>query len=71
MEEIVDKGGRILIVWGEVGRLAALFNCSGQTVRNALRGGVISELADWIRAEALRSGGVERKKRVRILKEEV
>jgi hypothetical protein len=61
---------RILVERGEVKRMAGLYGCSFQTVRNALRGFVESELADRIRAEALRAGGVEKPKR-RVIKETV
>ena len=54
---------RILVIRGEVSRMARLFECSGQAVRNALRGWAESELTDRIRAEALRAGGVEVPKR--------
>jgi hypothetical protein len=54
---------RILVERGEVGRMAKLFGCTGQTVRNALRGLTESELTDSIRAEALRAGGAEKPKR--------
>jgi hypothetical protein len=39
---------RILVERGEVTRMARLFNCSDQAVRNSLRGFVESELADRI-----------------------
>jgi hypothetical protein len=63
--------GKIFVDRGEVIRIARLFNCTDQAVRNALRGAVESDRAKGIRAEALRSGGVERKKRVRISREAV
>jgi hypothetical protein len=50
--------------------MAKLHGCTLQTVRNALRGFVESELADRIRAEALRAGGIEKPKR-RVIKETV
>jgi hypothetical protein len=54
---------RILVERGEVGRMARLFECSDQTVRNALRGFVYSELGYRIREDALRAGGVEKPNR--------
>ncbi|MDR1348017.1 MAG: ArsR family transcriptional regulator [Prevotellaceae bacterium] len=61
---------RILVAYGETSRMAKLHGCTLQTVRNALRGFVESELADRIRAEALRAGGIEKPKR-RVIKETV
>jgi hypothetical protein len=54
---------RILVERGEVTRMAKLFECTGQTVRNALRGFTEGELTSRVRTEALRAGGVEKPKR--------
>jgi predicted transcriptional regulator len=59
---------KIFVNRGEVGKIARLFNCTCQTVRNALRGATEGERAEMIREEALKSGGVEKLKRVKILK---
>jgi DeoR/GlpR family transcriptional regulator of sugar metabolism len=61
---------RILVERGEVTRMSKLFGCTGQTVRNALRGLAESELTDRIRADALKAGGVEKPKR-RVIKETI
>jgi DeoR/GlpR family transcriptional regulator of sugar metabolism len=63
--------GKIFVDRGEIGRMARLFNVSYQTVRNALRGVTESELAERIRAEALKGGGVEKPRKVKILRVEV
>jgi hypothetical protein len=54
---------RILVERGEVKRMAKLFCCSYQTVRNALRGFAECERAYRIREDALRAGGVEKPRR--------
>ena len=51
--------GVIRVAHGETSRMAKLFGCTGQTVRNALREITEGDLTDRIRAEALKSGGVE------------
>ena len=51
--------GRIRVERGETTRMAKLFCCTGQTIRNALRDITEGELTDRIRSEALKSGGVE------------
>jgi predicted transcriptional regulator len=64
----VYKGGKIFVEHFEIGRIARLFSCTPQTVRNALRGTTAGERADAIRIEALKSGGVEKPKIVQILR---
>jgi hypothetical protein len=54
---------KILVERGEISRMARLFNCSRQTVHNALFGLVESELTQRIREDALRAGGVEKPNR--------
>ena len=51
--------GRIRIEHGETTRIAKLFRCTTQTVRNALREITEGGLSDDIRTEALRTGGIE------------
>lgn len=51
--------GKIRVDHGETGRMAKLFNCTTQTVRNALREVTEGELTERIRKEALRAGGIE------------
>jgi hypothetical protein len=63
--------GRIFVERGEIKRMATLFNCTRQTVHNALRGVTECETAERIREEALKAGGVERPRRVKILRVEV
>jgi hypothetical protein len=57
--------GIILVDRGVVLLLAREFNCSNQTVRNALKEVTWSELTERIRLRALETdmGGVERKKK--------
>lgn len=55
--------GVIRVERGETKRMAKLFGCTDQTVRNALREVTEGDLTERIRAEALRSGGVEVKRR--------
>lgn len=55
---------KIIVDRGEVIRIATLFNCTDQTVRNALRFVTEGEQPDRIRAEAIRSGGVLRKRQI-------
>ena len=55
--------GRILVVKGETTRMAKLFGCTMQTVRNALRETTEGDLTNRIRKEALNSGGVEQKRK--------
>jgi hypothetical protein len=55
---------RILVERGETSRMSRLFEVTDQTVRNALRGKTLGEMTERIRAEALRAGGVERKRRI-------
>jgi hypothetical protein len=57
---------RILVERGETSRMSRLFEVTDQTVRNALRGKTLGEMTERIRAEALRSGGVERKRRINV-----
>jgi hypothetical protein len=63
--------GKIFVDRGEIKRMATLFNCSRQTVHNALRGATECDLADRIRAEALKAGGVERPRKIKVLRVEV
>lgn len=56
--------GRIRVERGETKRMAELFRCTDQTVRNALREITEGDLTERIRAEALRAGGVEVKRRL-------
>jgi hypothetical protein len=71
MKEILDRGNKIYVDRGEIARMIKIFNCSRQTVHNALRGATEGDLTNMIRAEALKSGGVERPKRVKVLRVEV
>jgi hypothetical protein len=63
--------GKIFVDRGEIKRMAALFNCTRQTVHNALRGVTECEQAERIREEALKGGGVERPRKVKILRVEI
>jgi hypothetical protein len=56
--------GRIFTESREIKRMAELFGVSRMTVHNALRGATEGEMPDRIRAEAIRAGGVERKRKV-------
>lgn len=51
--------GAIRVERGETARMAKLFCCTGQTVRNALREVTRGDLTERIRKEALNAGGVE------------
>lgn len=51
--------GRIRVERGETKRMAKLFGCTDQTVRNALREVTEGELTERIRKEALSAGGIE------------
>ncbi len=55
--------GEIIVKHGEKKRMAKLFGCTTQTIKNALREVTISELTDRIREEAVKSGGMEQKRR--------
>lgn len=55
--------GKIRVEHGQTTRMAKLFGCTSQTVRNALREITEGDLTARIRAEALATGGVEVKKR--------
>jgi Arc/MetJ family transcription regulator len=63
--------GKIFVEQGEIKRMSALFGVTRQTVHNALRHATEGERVDRIRAEALRAGGVEKKRRIKILRVEV
>jgi predicted transcriptional regulator len=63
--------GKIFVERGEISRMARLFGCTCQTVRNALRGVTECETADRIREEALKGGGVEKPRKVKVLRVEV
>lgn len=55
---------RILYKRGMIKTLAAQFNCTEQTVRNALRGATEGEQPERIRKEALKQGCREELTRV-------
>lgn len=63
--------GVIRVARGETKRMAVLFGCTGQTVRNALREVTEGDLTERIRREALRTGGVEVPRRRMIKKANV
>lgn len=55
---------KILVERGMVQNLARLFETTPQTVRNALRYHTEGELPDRIRAEAIKQGGAEIKRKM-------
>lgn len=58
----------IRVARGETKRMAKLFGYTDQTIRNAIRGVVQGEDTERIRAEALRAGGAEVKRRKAVSK---
>lgn len=56
---------RILVERGETSRLAKLYRVSTQTVRQALIFATTTELAENIRKDAIKGGGMIYKKKVR------
>jgi predicted transcriptional regulator len=63
--------GKILVERGEISRMARLFGCTCQTVRNAIRGVTEGERTERIREEALKAGGVEKPRKIKVLRVEV
>ena len=57
----------ILVRYGDVTKLSKMCGCTIQSVRLALKGYVESDLATKIRKEAISLGGVEIKRRRRVI----
>jgi hypothetical protein len=57
----------IVVRYGDVTRLSKICGCTIQSVRLALKGLVESDLATKIRKEAIALGGVEMKRRKRVM----